>query len=123
MFVEFLSTNQDEIKNQILITCQTAYPNIGIVDIKPNLPIDYVVDQNPTTVNYEPTLEQAIDDQYTATIKNGEFALSKNGITINDSNIISIVSSQGLVAKNINVSVELQYTTEVLIKNIYCTIK
>ena len=123
LFLDFLNTNNSEINEQSTIVCKTTYPNIQITQMTLNEPISYVVDQNPTTVSYNPTVTYNIDNSYSATAHEGKFTLLKAGVAITDTNIINMANSQGLIFSNISVYVELEFKDRVLIKSITCIIK
>lgn len=122
LFVQFLSTNQSLIKEQTTVTCQSGYPDLNIVGLELNNPVSYVVDQNPTTVTYKPTVTFKIDDHFSATVKDTGIEISKDGEPVTDLNLITLTLSQAFTIKQVSVSIDLQYQDDVLIKNINCVI-
>ena len=94
-FLSFASQNPELIKQNILITCKTAYPELNISDVETGEITGYVVDQNPTTINYEPKVEISLSDTYFVDIQNSNFTVkdrSKN--TVSDQNIITLVIAE-----------------------------
>jgi len=94
-FLNFANQNPEIVKQNILITCKTAYPELNISDVETGEITGYVVDQNPMTINFEPKVEISMNDTYFVDIQNSTFIVKdRNKNIVSDQNIITLVIAE-----------------------------